>query len=99
MQMKVIVPCTWRQAMSQKFNVDKVLKEPNKLKASRLQGLVDKYQDIAELKQWLDQQSITHYTLNQLYRTWPKARIAQYEGLMFQFTQDSDFLLFKLTWN
>jgi hypothetical protein len=98
--MKMKLQCTWRQASNATFKPDHVRANSTVFRPERLTCVVQHNNEnsIEVLKNWLMENQVKQYTMFSIYDVRRnKNKDVYYHGLAFEFTTDSDAILFKLS--
>lgn len=95
--MKMKLQCTWRQASNAKFKPDHVRANSTSFRPGRLTCVVQQDNDnsIEILRNWLVANQVKQYTMFSIFDVRPSKMY--YHGMAFEFTNDSDAILFKLS--
>jgi hypothetical protein len=95
--MKLKLKCDWRQATREKFYPDVIRSTASVFRKKRLTCIVrrDQVSEVEILRSWLKSNQVSHYTMAMVYDT--SANGVFYHGLAFDFVNETDALLFKLT--
>lgn len=97
--MNVKLPFTWRDALRTGFSPDVVRAAATPFRKKRLSCIVSNANDnaaIAEIKQWVKDNKVIHYSMFGLFKITTKGDVF-YNGISFEFVDDNHALMFKLS--
>lgn len=96
--MKLKLQLNWRNAAKSSFSPDAVRREGQPFRNKKLQCMVPKQNDcsVADLKDWFISNDVTAFTMYGVYDDAPDGKM-YYAGLAFDFQDENDTMMFKLT--
>ena len=96
--MKLKLQINWRGAAKSSFSPDAVRREGSPFRRKKLMCFVPKESDssTADLKSWFASNEVTAFTMYGVYDVAQDGSV-YYAGLAFDFTNENDVMMFKLT--
>ena len=97
--MKMKLRCDWRSAASTKFKPDNVRKNSVVFRKKRLTCVVTKSNEnsVEFLQGWMIENQVKQYEMFALYEVSKQTGQVFYHGLAFDFTDETDYVMFKLS--
>lgn len=97
--MKMKLCCNWRTANATKFKPDTVRRDAVVFRKKKLSCVVDKKNENSaeQLQNWFADNQVSEYKMFQLYNVTPLTHEVYYQGLVFEFTHENDYVMFKLS--
>lgn len=95
--MKLKSQLNWRSAAKSSFSPDAVRREGTPFRNKKLMCMIPKENDcsVAEMKQWFVNNEVTAFTMYGVYNDTPEKMY--YLGLAFEFQNEDDTMMFKLS--
>ena len=97
--MKMKLRCNWRSAVNSKFKPDHVRLNAVVFRKKRLTCVVKKQNEnsVEQLQNWLIENQVKHYEMFSLFEVNKQTGTVFYEGLIFEFADETDHIMFKLS--
>jgi hypothetical protein len=91
--------CDWRAASTTKFKPDNVRRNAVVFRKKRLTCVITKKNEnsIDFLKNWMIDNEVKQYEMSALYEVNKQTGEVFYHGLVFDFTDETDCVMFKLS--
>lgn len=96
--MKLKLQLNWLKAAKSSFSPDAVRREGKPFRNKKMQCFVPKENDcsVADMKDWFVSNEVTAFTMYGVYNDAPDGKM-YYSGLAFEFQNENDTMMFKLT--
>lgn len=96
--MKFKLQTNWRSAAKSSFSPDKIRREGKPFRSKKLQCFIPKENDciVDDLKSWFVSNEVTAFMMFGVYNDAADGKM-YYSGLAFEFQDENELMMFKLT--